>query len=348
MVVKNSDNGGISVRVEHPPTDTISIPLQTRPRGGALVLDLLREYGIVAATVVLFVVMAFASDAFLTPGNLLNILSQNAAVGIIACAMTLTLIAGGFDLSLGAIFGVATISTSLVMNATGSIALGVLTGLGVGFLAGLLNGAIVTYGRINFFVATLAMSLIYRGLAYVITGGFIVVVTAQAFSSLSRAPLFLGVRAPVIIFIVFALVCGFILKFTVFGRHIFAVGSNDYAARLSGVNVSMVRTWTYVIGGVAAAMAGLITMSRTLSVDAQAGLGIEFDAIAAVLVGGTSLMGGSGAIWRTVVGVMLFALINNGFNLLGLDPLYNKIFVGAVIILAVALDVWGRKRSSAA
>ena len=341
--MKQADDTRLRIGIEHPPTDTISIPTR---RGANRAVDLLREYGIVAATILLFVVMSFASEAFLTPGNLLNILNQNAAVGIVACAMTLTLIAGGFDLSLGSVFGVSAISAGMVMNATGSIAAGVLAGLAIGFAFGFLNGAIVTFGRINFFVATLAMSLIYRGIAFVITGGFLVVIGIREFSALARSPLFLGVRAPVIIFIAFALLCGFILKYTVFGRHIFAVGSNDYAARLSGVNVSMVRTWTYVIGGTAAALAGLITMSRTLSVDPQAGLGIEFDAIAAVLVGGTSLMGGSGAVWRTVVGVVLFALINNGFNLLGLDPLYNKIFVGAVIILAVALDVWGRKRSS--
>lgn len=314
-------------------------------QGSSTIVNLLREYGIVAATALLFIVMAFSSDAFLTTGNLLNILNQNAAVGIIACAMTLTLISGGFDLSLGAVFAVGAIVASLVMNATESIALGFLSGLAVGVVFGLINGLIVTFGRINFFVATLAMSLIYRGLAYVITGGFLIAVSLQAFSALSRQPVFAGVRAPIIIFIAFALACGFILKFTVFGRHIFAVGSNEYAARLSGVNVNITRTWTYVIGGGAAALAGMITMSRTLSVDPQAGLGIEFDAIAAVLVGGTSLLGGSGAIWRTVVGVMLFALVNNGFNLLGIDPLYNKIFVGAVIILAVTLDVWGRKRS---
>ena len=295
-------------------------------------LELLREYGLVFATVILFITMAVTSDAFLTTGNLLNILNQNAAVGIIACAMTLTLIAGGFDLSLGAIYGLAAITAGLVMNATGSVAFGVVAALGIGLLFGLVNGFVVNAGRINFFVATLAMSLIYRGLAYVITGGFIVVVSTQAFSGLARTPVFLDVRAPILIFIAFALVCGFILNFTVFGRHIYAVGSNDHAARLSGVAVNRVRTITYVIGGGAAALAGLITMSRTLSVDAQSGVGLEFDAIAAVLVGGTSLMGGSGAIWRTVVGVMLFALINNGFNLLGFDPLYSKIFTGAVIL----------------
>lgn len=306
--------------------------------------NVLREYGIVFAVVALFAFMSFSSDVFLSPGNLLNILNQNAAVGIIACAMTLTLIAGGFDLSLGALFAVAAISSAYVMNLTDSIAVGAIAGLAIGVTLGWINGLIVTYGRINFFVATLAMSLIYRGVAYVLTGGYIILVADAAFGSFARQPLFMDVRAPVLLFIAFALACGFILRHTVFGRHIYAVGSNDVAARLSGVAVNRVRTWTYVIGGGAAALAGLITVSRTLSVDAQAGLGLEFDAIAAVLVGGTSLMGGQGAIWRTVVGVLLFALINNGFNLLGFDPLYSKVFTGAVIILAVTLDVWGRKR----
>lgn len=307
------------------------------------ILSLVREYGILFAFIFLFVLLSIFSPVFLSSANLLNLLNQAAGVGIIASAVTLVFIAGGFDLSVGAIFAVAVIVAANVANATNPM-IGVLAALAVGTLMGGVNGVLSTVGRLNPFVATLATSLIYRGLALVITGGLIVRFTDTSFSSLARTPAFGDVRWPIIIYLGFVVLCWVLLRFTLFGRYVFAVGGNVSAARLSGVPINMVRGATYALAGFAAALGGLLVASRTLTVDAQSGAGIEFQVIAAVLVGGTSVMGGSGSVWGTFLGVLLFAMINNGFNLLGLDPLYNSIFTGAIIILSVGLDAWARKK----
>lgn len=320
--------------------------LDARPRGlgGALrsfEVGSLRDYGIVFAFVALFLVLTFSSDVFLTSGNLLNLADQSAALGILACGMTLVIIAGGFDLSIGAIFAVTAIVGAKVTNSSGA-ELGVLAALTSGMALGLLNGLLATVGRLNPFVATIATTLVFRGLALAISGGFLVAISDASFGNLSQ-PRVLDVRISVFIFAAFALFCAFLLNRTVYGRHLFAVGGNAEAARLSGVRVNRVRALAYVLMGFASALGGVLVASRTLTVDGNTGTGIEFDAIAAVLVGGTSVMGGEGAIWRTILGVFLLALVGNGFNLLGTDPLYQRIFTGAIIILAVGSDAWIRR-----
>ncbi|MCZ2849913.1 ABC transporter permease [Modestobacter sp. VKM Ac-2978] len=299
-----------------------------------------RDYGIVGAAVILFVVLSIASPAFLTVSNLLNLLDQSVTVGILACALTLVIIAGGFDLSIGAIFAVSAIVGAQVTNSAGVVA-----GLGAALLAGAamgaVNGALTSYGRLNPFVATIATTMVFRGLALALTGGYLVIIENDSFRALSQ-PRILGVRVTIIVLVVFALLCMFLLNRTVFGRHLFAAGGNAEAARLAGVHVNRVRATTYVILGVAAGIAAVISASRTLTVDGNTGVGIEFVAIGAVLLGGTSVLGGAGAIWRTLLGVMLLQLIGNGFNLLGVDPTYQRIFTGLVIILAVGWDTWMR------
>lgn len=316
-------------------------PERTAGGVGRFVVDKLRDYGIVLAFVVLFIVLASTSKAFLTPNNLLNLLDQSVTVGILACAATLVIIAGGFDLSMGAVFAVCAIIGAQVSNAAG-VPLGILAALASGAVFGVLNGVLTTVGKLNPFVATIATTMVFRGLALAISGGFLITIADPSFKMLAQPRVF-GVKVSILIFIAFALLCAFLLNRTVFGRHIFAAGGNAQAARLAGVRVNRVRATTYVIMGVAAALAGLISASRTLTVDGNTGSGIEFTALAAVLVGGTSVMGGSGAIWRTVLGVLLLQLVSNGFNLLGVEPTYQRIFMGIIIILAVLWDVWMRR-----
>jgi ribose transport system permease protein len=312
-----------------------------RLRGGRR-LAVVRDYGIVVFFVVLFVTLALTSDVFLTSRNLLNILDQSAAVGLMACGGTLVIIAGGFDLSVGAVFaisGVVAASMAKYVDPSLALLLGVLAGL----VLGTINGLLVTLGRINPFMATLASSIIVRGIALVITGGFIVTATQASFSTLGRGEAFLDVKWSIIIWVVFALVCGFLLAGTTFGRHVFAAGGNPDAARLSGISVGVVRTITYAVSGLSAGLAGVIVASRVSNAQADAGTGIELSVIAAIVIGGTSIMGGEGAIWRSVLGVLLLALIGNGFNLLGVNPIYQQILQGAIILMAVGVDAWARR-----
>jgi ribose transport system permease protein len=212
----------------------------------------------------------------------------------------------------------------------------------VGLLIGVINGLLVTVVRINAFITTLAMLIIVRGIAVSLTGGFLIPVQDGLYTLLGRQALF-GVKYSIWLLVLFVLVIGVLLSRTVLGRHLYAAGGNPEAARLSGVPVAGVRTVAFAISGLAAALAGVIISSRVANGQADAGSGLEFSAIAAIVVGGTSIFGGEGAIWRTVVGVFFLALIGNGFNLLAVPATYQQIFQGLIILFAVGVDVWARR-----
>lgn len=307
-----------------------------------LALSTLRDYGIVLSLGILFVVLALTSDAFLTTTNLLNILDQSASVGIIACAGTLVIIAGGFDLSVAAVFALSGVVAAAVANELGA-PVGLAAGVAAGTTAGAMNGALTTVGRVNPFIATLATMIMFRGAALVLTGGLLILVSDPSFTGPGRETL-VGIRYPVWIFVAFAVGSSIVLTRTRFGRYVFACGGNAEAARLSGIRVGLIRGATFAISGFAAGLAGVISASRVSTGQADAGTGMELTAIAAVVIGGTSIMGGEGAIWRTVLGVLLLALIGNGFNLLGVEPTYQQMFQGAIIATAALIDVWVRRR----
>ena len=304
----------------------------------------IRDYGIIVIFVALFLTLTFSSDAFLTQNNLLNILEQSAPLGIIACGATLVIIAGGFDLSVGAIFALGGIAAAIVTNHT-TAPLGLLAGVAFGLALGLVNGAFVTALRINSFIATLASGFVYRGIAILITGGFLITVTNDDFRIIGREE-FLSAKWSVYIFAGVIAITAFLLARTTFGRQVYAVGGNAEAARLSGVRVDVVRAATFAISGLLAGLAGVIETSKIQTAQTEAGTGIELAAIAAVVIGGTSIAGGEGAIWRSVLGVLLIALIGNGFNILNVDPLYQRIVEGGIIIIAVAVDAWSRRQAA--
>jgi ribose transport system permease protein len=301
----------------------------------------LRDYGIVASFVAIFIVLSVASPVFLTSRNLLNVLDESAQVGIMACAETLVFIAGGFDLSIGAIYavaGIVAVKLSLGhMPTPAALAVGVL----VGVLIGAVNGLLTTVGRINAFIATIATQFIFYGVALVMTGGFLVTATAASFAVLGGGFSW-GLTYQVIAWFAFAAVCGFLLSRTTFGRYAYAVGGNSEAARLAGVHVKLIRGATFAISGIAAALAGVLDVSRVSSAEPTAAMGIELTVIAAVVIGGTSIYGGAGAIWRTLLGVLLLTLIGDGFNLLNISATYQQIFQGGVILIAVGVDAWSR------
>ncbi len=312
---------------------------------------LLLDFGVLFAFVALFLFLAFRADAFLTIRNQLNILDQAHQIGLMALAVTVVIIAGGFDLSMGAIFAMSAVVAAFVardleaMESMTAIApyAGWIAGIVVGTLFGLLNGVLVTMLRINTFVATLASGIVIRGLALIITQAEQVRVQDDRFQALARGGIG-DINNTVFIWLGFALILTFVLTRTRFGRHVFAAGDNPEAARLSGINVNLVRTITFGISGFAAGLAGVISASKFMKAQNDMGQGLELIAIASVVIGGTSIMGGEGAIWRTVLGVLLLRLIANGFNLINVDTFYQDVFQGLIILFAVALDAMRHRR----
>jgi ribose transport system permease protein len=308
----------------------------------AKVADYLREYAVLILLVALFIVLSFSSSSFLTPVNLLNIANQNVPVAIVAVAGTFVIISGGFDLSTGAIFGIVNVLAAWI-----AVNLNVWLGLGlapaIGLTLGAVNGILITRLKIHSFLATLASSLAYRAIAVLITGGALISVVKPGFSVLGRNKVG-GVYWAVIVLVVVVALGSFLLNRTSFGRYVFAVGGNQEAAELSGVAVNRVRVWVFAISGMAAGTAAAIGVSRISSGQPLAGTGLELSVIAAVILGGTSIYGGIGAIWRSLCGVYLIALIGNGFNILNVNPLYKDLVTGVIILSAVALSAADRRR----
>lgn len=304
--------------------------------------SMVRDYGIVLILIALFILLSIASGPFLTGHNLLNILQENAPIGCVAVGTTLCFISGGFDLSIGAAYAMGGIVAALLVPVLGpvpALIVGVLTGFGLGIL----NGLIVTIGRINPFVTTLATSIVVGGVAAVIHGGAPILVSGSTFSVIGLNSIF-GLRIETVIWIVFTLFCGFTLQRTVLGRYIYALGGSEEATRLSGVRVANVRLLAYGISGLGAGLGGVMIASQTnAGVATAGGFSLAVTAVAGVVIGGTSIMGGEGTVWRTIVGVLILALIGNGFDLLSVDPNWQSAFQGSLIILAVGADTWARR-----
>lgn len=308
-------------------------------------LHYLTSYGIVWLTVALFVLLAATTPNFVSPDNFRNILDQQAIVLIVAVFVTMLLISGNFDISVGAIYTLVPLLALRVFDASGSVALFVVVALAAGLVAGVINGVIVTKGRINSFVATLATALVFFGLAYLVTGGTILRLTDLDVRSLVTTRI-LGITSATWIAVIVVVIAWILLERTRFGRYVFAIGGNREAARLAGVPVDRVVLYIFILVGVAAGLAGAMNTARTLTAQASDDFSLVFTVIAAVVVGGTSIMGGFGAIWRTIVGVLFIAMLGNGFNLNGIDPVVQRIVEGLVILAAVGLDAWSRSRRS--
>ncbi|MGE5541543.1 MAG: ABC transporter permease [Bacillota bacterium] len=328
--------------IETPETPNDSVEPQRGSRKPVTAGAILRNYGIVLAFLFFFTVLSLTTPAFLTARNLRNIVDQSADVGIVACAMTLAIISGNFDLSVGAIFSFAG-SLSAIIAVKGSVGLGLAAGILTGLLLGMINGAIISAFRVHSFIATLASGLIIRGLAMILTNGRLIIVNDPAFKTLGQST-FLGLKLPIFVFIAWALLTSVLLSRTTFGRAVYAVGGNAEAARMSGIRVDRIRTLTFGLTGLSAALAGMITVSRIGQGQADIGSMVDMEAIARVVIGGTSIMGAEGAIWRTVFGVLLMRLMGNGFNILNVPPFYQRVFEGAIILFAVAVDTLTRSR----
>jgi ribose transport system permease protein len=308
----------------------------------------LRQFQSLIALAVMVLALSLLSDRFLTVDNGFNILRQISVNLCLSVGMTLVILSGGIDLSVGAILGLAgAVSAGLLKNGVTLAAFGVrleftvigtiIAGIGVGAATGWFNGAAITRFRLPPFVATLGMLSIARGLTMLWTGGFPITSLGESFAFIGTGAL-LGVPMPVWIMLVVVAVFVVVTKRTRFGRHIYAVGGNERAALLTGLRVNRIKIAVYTLAGALAGVAGLIVTSRLDSAQPNAGLGYELDSIAAVVIGGTSLSGGRGSIMGTVLGCLIIGVLNNGLFLLNVSPFWQQVIKGGVILLAVAID----------
>src|SRR5690554_1838105 len=302
---------------------------------------------IVAPFVILFALLSITSPSFLTPLNLTNLLDRQSGILIIAAASTLVLIAGGIDLSVGATYMLASAVCAHFVLASGTWA-GVIAALVAGLVIGLLNGVISTYLRISPLIATLAMSFIISGVTMMVQQGRLLNLTSDEYDGFKAIAqtLFLGLPASIWIAAVIIVVLGIVLARTTGGRYIYAAGGNAEAARLANIRVNLTRILAVAGAGVAAALAGVLDTARTSGVPTTSAVAttITFTVLAGIVVGGTSIFGGEGAVWRTVIGVLFIALVYNGFNLLRIDPLFQQIALGSILLIAVSADAWSRTR----
>ncbi len=290
--------------------------------------------------IVIFVAMAFVNENFLTTNNLSNVARQVSINAIIAVGMTCAILTGGIDLSVGAVMALAGTVTAGLMAAGMPPEAAVLAGLMVGALFGAGNGAFVAYAKMPPIIVTLATMGIARGLALIYTGGYPVSGLPDSFAFLGRGELF-GLQLPILVMLVVFALAYILLNKTPIGRYIYAIGGNEEAARLSGVRVSRYKLMVYTLSGTTAAIAGIVLTSRLMSGQPNSGIGFELDAIAAVVLGGTAIAGGRGAIIGTLVGAMMLGVLNNGLNLMGVSPYVQNVIKGGIILLAIYI---GRTR----
>ena len=306
----------------------------------------LAEYVIVAAIVVEAVVFASIAPQFLSIPNLVNVALSIAITGILAVGMTMVILTGGIDLSVGSVVALAgVVAATLAAGGGSGVALGIAAALAIGLGVGLFNGLVIAHFRVPPFVTTLAMLTICRGLAFVVSGGRSIGNLPESFNFVGRERV-LGLPLPVILMALVFAGGWFLLRRMVIGRYIYAVGGNRKATFFAGVNTKRVLVLTYVLNGLLVGLAGFVLASRLGAGVPNSGIQYELDVIAAVVVGGTSLMGGQGSVVGTFWGAVFIGVLNNGLNLFGVDPYMQKIALGVVLLLAVFADQAGKPRGA--
>jgi len=326
-----------------PGTGGANYQRQVTTRRG-LRLQHIQDYGIVALGILLFVYFSFTAEHFFTGVNLLNIVYQNSVVGIVACVLTITIISGNFDLSVGAMFALSGVIAAWV-GVNWSVWLSLPVALIAATAMGLGNGVIVAKLRVDPFLTTLSTALIFGGIALGITGGFLIKPKegADVFTFLGQSGV-VGISYSTLIFVAVAAVSQFVLSFTKFGRRIYALGGNSVAARLSGVKIQGLVIATFALTGLASGLAGFLDASFTGTGSASVGPELALTAISAVALGGTSIFGGSGAVWRTVVGVLILGMLSNGFDLAGLPDYWQDVVKGALIVGVISIQAAAKGR----
>jgi ribose transport system permease protein len=306
-----------------------------------------REFNVVLAVFLLSTVLTLSSDAFLTSANLFSVMRAFSLTAIMAIGQTMVILTGGIDLSVGSTMGLSGLLTAMLIQAGYPVNLAVVGGLLTGCGVGLANGLMITKLRLPPFIATLGTLSMGRGLMYWITHGWPVTLSVEhPFLALGQG--YVGpVPVPVIVMLLLMGVASLFLSRTSTGRYVYAVGCNEQASRYSGIRVDGIKLLVYVISGFCCAVAGLILLARMVSAQPMAGLGYELPVIAAAAIGGTSLSGGEGMILGALMGAALMGILQNGMVLVGIDTYAQQAITGAVIVIAVALDQWRKRRSNA-
>ena len=304
--------------------------------------EFLIKYKSLVGLLVLVTIVTILSPSFLSTKNIFNILRQTSVNGIIAAGMTFVILTGGIDLSVGSILAISGAVCASLLASGQNIIIAVLAALIIGAMVGFLNGFIITKGKLQPFIATLATMTILRGLTLVYTDGKPITLgsgdLAIKFGQIGGGKIF-GIPTPALIMILVFAICTFVLKNTQMGRYTYALGSNEEATKLSGLNTDKIKIAVYTISGILASVAGIIITSRLFSAQPTAGDGYELDAIAAVVLGGTSLTGGRGKITGTIIGALIIGVLSNALNILDVSSYYQMMVKGAVILVAVLLDI---------
>jgi inositol transport system permease protein len=312
--------------------------------------NMISKYGIVAVLILMIVGMSIVKPSFRTITNFLNILTQSSIYGILALGMTLVIISKGIDLSVGSILAMsAVVAASLGQTSTATsrlfpnlpelpVIVPILGALAIGTVCGVINGGLIAFTGIPAFIATLGMTTIARGFAYIYTNGKPVSTLIPGFRFIGQGN-FLGVPMPVVIYLVMILITWVLLNNTRFGKHVYAVGGNINAAEVSGVNVKKMLLLIYTYMGLLAGISGVVATARMVSAQPGLAVGYELTAIASTTIGGTSHSGGIGTIWGAVVGALVLSVMRNGMTILGIHSYWQQIVEGLVIIVAVILDM---------
>jgi ribose transport system permease protein len=304
-----------------------------------------REIGTLAGLLVLCVALWIATPHFGTASNLINVVQQSTIIGIIAAGMTFVIITGGIDLSVGSIVALAGIVFGTLAHANLPLPLAAAGALIAGTLCGAVNGALITIGRLPPFIATLGMMSVARGAALLLSDGRPISGFPSGFRTLATGSV-AGIPVPVIIMLAVYGAAYFVLTRVTLGRYAYAIGGNEEATALSGINVRLYKTVVYCIAGFLSALASLLLVARLNSAQPIAGISYELDAIAAVVIGGTSLLGGSGSVVGTLIGALIMSVLRNGLNLLGVSSYLQQVAIGTVIVVAVLVDMALRRRAS--
>jgi len=298
------------------------------------------KYGTILILLFLVAIVSIISPNFLDLNNIMNILQQVSVNGLIALGMTFVILTAGIDLSVGSILALSGMALGMMILSGVNEVLAIIIVLALGAVLGFVNGTFISKVKLEPFIVTLATMTMFRGITLVISDGIPamgVTTDAPILDFLSQGKI-LGIPFPTILFLIVFLILMLILQNTVFGRGVYAIGGNEEVARLSSVPTNKIKTSVYVISGIMSALAGAILTSRLSSSQPTAGTGFELDAIAAVVIGGTSLAGGRGRIFGTLIGVLIIGVINNGLNVMGVSAFYQQFIKGLIILIAVILD----------
>lgn len=313
---------------------------KVRKLGGSNLQSLIMLFILVG----MFIILSYLSPMFCKTGNIINIFKQTAINGILATGMACAILVGGFDMSVGSTVGLAGVVAALLAQGDYPILVPILAAIGIGIVVGSINGACVAYLGIPAFVVTLGTQSIVRGLAYIVSGGQPVFGVTEAYERIAGGKLFGIIPYLVVYYVVIALVIGFILQKTVYGRRLYAVGGNAQAAAVSGINVNFMKMSAYITCGLMGGIAGMLSTSRTVSGAPLTGEGYELDAIAACVIGGFSMNGGAGKWYGMIIGALILSVMSNGLDILGVSSYYQKIVKGIIIIVIVLIDVRGKSK----